>query len=97
LGICVAICGFLYAILVIINGLRYHLVQGWASLMVVVLVLGGAQMLMLGVLGEYLWRAFDESRRRPRYVIERLCGSRALTGTEQTRFESGMRAADGSE
>jgi glycosyltransferase involved in cell wall biosynthesis len=97
LGICVASCGFLYAILVITNTLRHHLVQGWASLMVIVLVLGGAQMLMLGVLGEYLWRAFDESRRRPRYIIERLCGSRVLTGVEQTRPESGLRAADGSE
>ena len=38
--------------------------------MVVVLVVGGIQMLMMGVLGEYLWRALDESRRRPRYLIE---------------------------
>ena len=38
--------------------------------MVITLVLGGIQMLMLGVLGEYLWRALDESRRRPRYLIE---------------------------
>ena len=96
-GISVAFCGFLYAVLVIINTLRHHLVQGWASLMVVVLLLGGAQMLMLGVLGEYLWRAFDESRRRPRYIIERLCGSRVLTGAEPARPESGLRAADGSE
>jgi dolichol-phosphate mannosyltransferase len=28
------------------------------------------QLIMLGVLGEYLWRAFDESRRRPRFIIE---------------------------
>lgn len=39
--------------------------------MVVVLILGGVQMVMLGVLGEYLWRALDESRGRPRYLIER--------------------------
>jgi len=39
-------------------------------LIVVVLVLGGIQMVMMGVLGEYLWRALDESRRRPRYIIE---------------------------
>jgi len=45
-------------------------VQGWSSLMAVVLVLGGLQMLMLGVLGEYLWRVLDESRRRPRFLIE---------------------------
>jgi hypothetical protein len=35
-----------------------------------VLLLGGIQMVMMGVLGEYLWRALDESRRRPRYIIE---------------------------
>ena len=40
------------------------------SLIVVVLILGGIQMLMMGVLGEYLWRALDESRRRPRYIVE---------------------------
>ena len=38
--------------------------------MVVVLVVGGVQMLMMGVLGENLWRALDESRQRPRYLIE---------------------------
>lgn len=94
LGICVAICGFLYAILVIINGLRYHLVQGWASLMVVVLVLGGAQMLMLGVLGEYLWRAFDESRRRPRYIIEQQCGH-PVPGSIRTKPEPHVADAGG--
>jgi hypothetical protein len=36
----------------------------------VVLVLG-IQMVMLGILGEYLWRALDEGRSRPRYVVER--------------------------
>ena len=33
--------------------------------------LGGVQMVMLGLLGEYLWRALDESRGRPRYIVER--------------------------
>jgi dolichol-phosphate mannosyltransferase len=37
---------------------------------IAVLLLGGVQMLMLGILGEYVWRALDEARRRPRYVIE---------------------------
>lgn len=37
---------------------------------VVILVVGGLQMMLMGILGEYLWRAFDESRRRPRYVVE---------------------------
>lgn len=70
LGFVVALLGFLYAIFVIINSLTGTPVRGWASLMVVVLVIGGIQMLMMGVLGEYLWRVLDESRRRPRFLIE---------------------------
>jgi len=38
--------------------------------MVVILILGGIQMLMVGVLGEYLWRALDEIRGRPKFLIE---------------------------
>jgi dolichol-phosphate mannosyltransferase len=69
-GFTVAFAGFLYAGLVILNYLRGAPIEGWSSLIVVVLVLGGIQMVMMGVLGEYLWRALDESRRRPRYIIE---------------------------
>ena len=52
-------------------------IPGWASLMVVVLLLGGFQLLMLGIFGEYLWRAFDEARGRPRYLVEELRPSSA--------------------
>jgi dolichol-phosphate mannosyltransferase len=38
--------------------------------MVVVLILGGIQMIMLGTLGEYLWRTLDAARRRPLYFLE---------------------------
>jgi dolichol-phosphate mannosyltransferase len=69
-GLVVAMLGFLYAVVVIINAVAGHPVQGWASLMVVLLVVGGIQMLMMGVLGEYVWRALDEARQRPRYLIE---------------------------
>jgi polyisoprenyl-phosphate glycosyltransferase len=70
LGFAVAAAGFLYAAVVIANALAGRPPAGWTSLMVVVLVLGGLQMLMMGVLGEYLWRALDEARRRPRYLVE---------------------------
>jgi len=69
-GLLVALAGFAYAVFVIIHALTGSPTEGWSSLMVVVLVMGGIQMLMMGVLGEYLWRALDESRRRPRYLIE---------------------------
>jgi len=70
-GILVAMLGFLYAGVVIANAIFGRPTEGWSSLIVVVLVIGGIQMMMLGVLGEYLWRALDESRGRPRYIIER--------------------------
>ena len=67
----VAMLGFIYAAGIIgLSFIDRVSVPGWSSLMVVVLVLGGVQMLMMGVLGEYLWRALDEARQRPQYLIE---------------------------
>lgn len=45
-------------------------VPGWTSLIVLILFVGGAQMLMLGVIGEYLWRVLDQVRGRPLWVLE---------------------------
>ena len=70
IGLITATAGFCYAGIVVFNALRGLPPQGWASLMIVILVLGGLQMLMMGVLGEYLWRAFDEARRRPKFLVE---------------------------
>jgi dolichol-phosphate mannosyltransferase len=70
LGFFVAFLGFVYAGEVVFNALHGQPVEGWSSMIIVVLVLGGVQMLMMGVLGEYLWRALDEARRRPRYILE---------------------------
>lgn len=70
LGVATALIGFLYAAVVVANFFAGRSPTGWSSLMVVVLVLGGAQMTMMGVLGEYLWRALDEARQRPRFLIE---------------------------
>ena len=69
-GFCISIIGFLYAAVVILNALAGDPPQGWASLMIVILIIGGFQMLMMGILGEYLWRVLDESRRRPKYLVE---------------------------
>lgn len=69
-GFGTALLGFVYAVFVFVHSMQGRVVPGWASLMVVILVVGGIQMLMMGVLGEYVWRALDETRRRPRYLIE---------------------------
>lgn len=71
LGMMLSFLGFVYACLVLVNRLFFSApIQGWTSLMMVVLIIGGFQMTMTGVIGEYLWRVLDEVRQRPRYAIE---------------------------
>lgn len=47
-------------------------IAGWASLMCIVLFTSGIIMFMLGILGEYIWRALDASRNRPPFIIEEI-------------------------
>jgi len=71
LGMLFSLLGFSYALLVAVLRLMTRTpVQGWSSLIVVVLVLGGVQMMMLGILGEYLWRTLEAARQRPVYFLE---------------------------
>jgi dolichol-phosphate mannosyltransferase len=73
LGLAVSFFGLLYAILIVTLRLLYDItIEGWSSLMVVLLIVSGVQMVMLGVLGEYMWRNLEETRRRPRFVIDRV-------------------------
>jgi polyisoprenyl-phosphate glycosyltransferase len=69
-GIFIATIGFLYAIVIIILSLSGYTTPGWAETVILVLVMGGIQMIMIGVIGEYLWRTLDESRKRPLFFIE---------------------------
>jgi polyisoprenyl-phosphate glycosyltransferase len=73
LGISLSILGLMYAVALLILRLFSGIpVVGWLSLMAVLLVVSGVQLLMTGILGEYLWRNLDETRRRPRFVIDRV-------------------------
>lgn len=70
-GIIFGLIAFLYGIFIIaakIFGLIP--VQGWATVMAVILFVSSFQMLALGVLGEYIWRTLDASRNRPNYVVD---------------------------
>jgi len=60
---------------------------GWASTVAVVLFVGGAQLLVLGVIGEYLSRVYDEVRQRPIYIVSSRAGAerRAETRPQATR------------
>lgn len=71
LGILVALFAFIYALFMVYDVLVHgNPVAGYPSLMVTMLFLGGVQLITLGVIGEYLGRVFDESKRRPLYVVK---------------------------
>ena len=75
LGGVIALAGFTVAIGLIVHALTTgNPPEGWTSVMVSVLVIGGIQIVMLGILGEYIWRGVDEARRRPTYLIEEITG-----------------------
>ena len=75
LGIFISIVGFVLAVFLIVNKFMFNVpVQGWTTMMITLLMLSGIQMLTLGVIGEYLWRNFDESRGRPTYIVEETHG-----------------------
>jgi dolichol-phosphate mannosyltransferase len=69
-GLSLSTLGLLYAVVVVVNHVFGRPIEGWSSIAFIVLITGGVQITMLGVLGEYLWRALDEARRRPQYQIE---------------------------
>jgi dolichol-phosphate mannosyltransferase len=75
IGLILPVLGFLYAIDIIWTKVFYGVpIQGWAPLMVVLLVTGGIQILMLGIIGEYIWRILSQVRHRDLFVIESLFG-----------------------
>lgn len=70
LGLLTALAGLAYAsALVVRSWMGVPTPSGWPTLLVVVLVLGGMQLTVMGVMGEYLWRAVEEVRQRPLYVV----------------------------
>lgn len=72
LGFGISFLGFLYGLLIVFRKLMYGTkLEGWSSLMVVMLLLFGVLFIMLGVVVEYLWRTYDTSRKRPIYLVDR--------------------------
>jgi dolichol-phosphate mannosyltransferase len=52
-------------------------IQGWTSLMLVVVVLGAVQMFVLALMGEYIGRLYNEAKRRPLYIVQEIAGGPA--------------------
>jgi len=71
IGFLTAFTGFLYSLSILhayfISKTPFN---GWAPIMMLLLIIGGLLMIMLGVIGEYIWRIFDEIKHKPNYIIK---------------------------
>lgn len=70
LGLLSALAGIVYGVYVVVERLVFNnTVSGWASVTICVLVLGGVQLIILGIIGEYLGRTFMQTKHRPEYIV----------------------------
>jgi len=69
-------------------------VPGWTSIIVIVFILSGLQLTVLGMLGEYLWRALEDARERPIFLVRSLLGHFGiLDGSTSATIRSGPSTA----
>ncbi len=75
MGLVVSLCAFIYMLFVLIKAIAVgDPVAGYPTIMVVMLFLGGVQLLSLGIIGEYIGRIFNETKNRPAYFIREIDG-----------------------
>lgn len=73
IGIFFALTSFIYGAYTVYSWYIGNItVEGWTTVIVILTFALGIQMIMLGIIGEYLWRTLDESRKRPAFVIDRI-------------------------
>lgn len=70
LGYFASLLAFIYLATVFVQKALGHTVQGWATIMVALLFMGGVQLVSLGIIGEYIGRIFNEIKPRPMYVVD---------------------------
>lgn len=76
MGFTMSTIAFIYAVYVLVARVLFgaDIPAGWATLTILVLLVGGIQMIMLGVVGEYIGRIYDEAKGRPLYIIKEVIG-----------------------
>lgn len=83
LGLLISAVAFVYMIFIVIRTIFYgDPVAGYPSLVSIVLFLGGIQLVVLGIIGEYLGRIFTESKHRPEYLVSEYNGKKIILYTE---------------
>ena len=74
MGYAASLLAFLYLASVFVQKLLGYTVEGWATIMVALLFLGGTQLICLGIIGEYVGRIFQQVKHRPLFVVEERLG-----------------------
>lgn len=83
-GLLIAACSLVYSGYLVGYRLIHETeVPGWTTTIALIGLLGGVQLLFLGLLGEYLWRTLDDVRRRPLFFVEEAVGSFRLRETDR--------------
>ena len=83
LGVATALLAFVYALWIVVKALLWgDAVAGWPTMMVVILFLGGVQLVALGLIGEYLGRLYAEAKQRPLYLIDTWAPGMAVSSRE---------------
>ncbi|RAP28272.1 glycosyltransferase [Candidatus Marinamargulisbacteria bacterium SCGC AG-343-D04] len=71
IGFLSVLCGFVLAIYTLLAHFLWKVtVPGYTTIILVILILSGIQLLILGILGEYIGRIFEESKHRPLYIVD---------------------------
>lgn len=93
LGFCGAMFGFIYAGWIVSQKIAHprSIIPGWASVIVTVLIMGGANLFVLGVIGEYIGRILDEVRGRPLYLVDQLANFNEADHTRSTSVHMARR------
>ena len=75
-GFLSALAGFVYGVFILYTHLTsMYDVEGWTSLIVLILFLGGIQLSSIGILGEYIGSIFEQDKNRPLYIVDHVCSS----------------------
>lgn len=94
LGYATSLLAFIYLASVFVQKILGATIQGWATIMVAMLFLGGIQLISLGIIGEYIGRIFNEIKPRPMYVIEEQHGFSSSPEAGPTPLEARERPVE---
>ncbi len=81
MGVIVSFIGLLYSIYAIFAFFSGKTIPGWTSILVSILIIGGIQLISIGIIGEYLARVFNEAKNRPLYLVKNYASKEGNTNS----------------